>query len=144
MRPRHQVRQVVNVLNLSTPLGLLIAALGRARLHRGPDGLVLARGWRLPIRTAPAFTVGNVVMLRLSDDRLSRRPGLLAHEGRHATQYAFCVGLPLLPLYFLAAGVSWVLTRDFAYGNVFERLAGLADGGYQAPRRLRRRHAQDH
>ena len=57
-------------------------------------------------------------------------PALLAHEARHATQYACCAGLPMLPLYFLAAGVSWGLTGDFGARNIFERRAGLADGGY--------------
>jgi hypothetical protein len=36
----------------------------------------------------------------------------------------------MLPLYFLAAAVSWGLTGDFGARNVFERRAGLADGGY--------------
>jgi hypothetical protein len=57
-------------------------------------------------------------------------PPLVAHEARHATQYACCAGLPMLPLYFLAAGVSWGLTGDFGARNVFERRAGLAGGGY--------------
>jgi hypothetical protein len=35
----------------------------------------------------------------------------------------------------VAAGVSWLLARDFASYNPFERLAGLADGGYGQPRR---------
>jgi hypothetical protein len=133
MRARHRLRQVVNVVNLSTPLGLLIAVLGRSRLQRGPDGLLLGRGYRLPIPPAPAFTVGNVVLLRLTDERLARRPLLLVHEGRHATQYAFCIGPLMLPAYFASAGVSWLLSGDFAAWNPFERVAGLEDGGY--PRR---------
>jgi hypothetical protein len=36
----------------------------------------------------------------------------------------------MLPLYFAAAGVSWALCGDFGAWNVFERQAGLADGGY--------------
>jgi len=36
----------------------------------------------------------------------------------------------MLPLYFLAAGFSWGLTGDFGARNLFERQAGLADGGY--------------
>ena len=36
----------------------------------------------------------------------------------------------MLPLYFAAAGMSWALCGDFAAWNVFERQAGLADGGY--------------
>ena len=126
-----RARQVLNLVNLSTPLGLLVAAAGRARLGRGPDGLLLARGFRLHIGSAPAFTVGNVVLLRLDDDALTRRPRLLAHEARHATQYAWCVGLLLLPLYAVAAAWSWSRCRDFASYNPFERHAGLADGGYR-------------
>ena len=118
------------MVNLSTPLGALAAVAGRARLQRGPDGLLLARGYRLPVPPAPAFTIGNVVLLRLDNAALARRPGLLAHEGRHATQYAWCLGPGLLPLYLVAAGWSWLRCRDFATYNVFERRAGLADGGY--------------
>ena len=106
MRAVHVVRLVMNGVNLSTPLGLTVAVAGRARLRWGPDGLVLATGFR--IRThAPAFTVGNVVVMRLDEAALARRPRLLAHEGRHATQYVFCLGLPMLPLYDVAAGWSW-------------------------------------
>ena len=142
MRAGLRVRQVANWVNLSTPLGLLVAALGRARLTRGDDGLLLARGYRLRVPTAPAFTVGNVVLLRIDDEALARRPGLLVHEARHATQYAWCVGPLMLPLYALAAAWSWLRCRDPATYNVFERLAGLADGGYRLP--TGGRHDQGH
>lgn len=132
MRPALRLRQVANLANLSTPLGLVLALAGRARVGRGPDGLLLARGYRLPVPPAPAFTLGNVVLLRLDDAALARRPQLLAHESRHATQYAWCLGPGLLPLYAVAAGWSWLRCRDFATHNVFERRAGLADGGYRA------------
>jgi hypothetical protein len=36
----------------------------------------------------------------------------------------------MVPLYLLAAAASWALTGDFGARNVFERRAGLADGGY--------------
>ncbi len=137
MRGSLRTRQVVNVINLSTPLGLLVAALGRCRFQRGPDGLILARGYRLPVPPAPAFTLGNVVMLKLSDERLARRPKLLTHESRHATQYAWCLGVVMLVLYALAAFWSWTRTGDPASRNVFEVRAGLADGGYRE-RPLRR------
>ena len=91
---------------------------------RGHDGLILARGYRLRVPSAPAFTVGNVVLLRIDDDALARRPRLLVHEARHATQYAWCVGLVMLPLYGLAAAWSWLRCRNPATYNVFERLAG--------------------
>jgi hypothetical protein len=65
---------------------------------------------------------------------------LLAHEGRHATQWACCAGLPMLPLYLLAMLVSVLVCGDQASYNPFERLASLADGGYpRAPLRWRRR-----
>ena len=131
MRPALRLRQVANLANLSTPLGLLLAVAGRARLTRGPEGLLLARGYRLTVPPAPAFTVGNVVLLRLDEAALARRPRLLAHESRHATQYAWCLGPGLLPLYAVAAAWSWLRCRDFATRNVFERRAGLADGGYR-------------
>lgn len=126
----HRVRRIVNRINLSTPLGLAIAAAGRARVEHGPDGLLLARGYTLRVPAAPAFTVGDVVFLRLSDERLAARPHLLAHEGRHATQYAWCVGPFMIVLYVAAAFASWVLCGDYASYNPFERLAGLEDGGY--------------
>ena len=132
-----RVRQVANWANLSTPLGLLVARLGRARTGAGPDGLVLAHGYRLRLPSAPAFTVGNVVLTRV-DDVLARRPRLLVHESRHATQYAVCLGPLLIPLYGLAALWSWLRAGDPATYNVFERLAGLEDGGY------RRRGAEVH
>lgn len=118
------------MVNLSTPLGLLVAAAGRATLSAGPDGLILARGYRLGLPAAPAFTVGNVVLLRIDDQALARRPRLLAHEARHATQYAWCVGPAMLPLYGLAAAWSWLRCGDASSYNVFECRAGLADGGY--------------
>ena len=55
---------------------------------------------------------------------------LFRHEARHATQYAWCGGVLMVPLYLAAAAVSWALTGDFGARNVFERRAGLADGGY--------------
>jgi len=137
-----RVRQVANWVNLSTPLGLLAAAVGRARVTRGHDGLLLAHGYRLRVPSAPAFTVGNVVLIRIDDDALARRPRLLVHEARHATQYAWCVGLVMLPLYGLAAAWSWLRCRNPATYNVFERLAGLADGGYRLP--MGERHDQGH
>jgi hypothetical protein len=130
MRPAYRVRQVVNLVNGSTLAGVLVAAAGRARLARGRDGLLIGARYRLPVPVAPAFCIGNVILARPERAALRRMDALLTHEARHATQYAWCGGLPMIPLYFLAAGVSWGLTGDFGSRNVFERLAGLADGGY--------------
>jgi hypothetical protein len=54
-----------------------------------------------------------------------------------STQYAWCGGLLMLPLYFAAAGASWLLSGSVGAWNPFERAANLADGGY-TPRPLRR------
>jgi hypothetical protein len=128
MRPRLRARQAVNLANFSTPAGLGVAALGGARLARSVDGLLTATGYRLPVPPAPAFCLGNVIITRA--DGIAAGSRLFRHEARHATQYAWSGGVAMVPLYLVAAGVSWVLTGDFGARNVFERLAGLADGGY--------------
>lgn len=131
-RAAHRVRAVGNAVNLTTPLGLLVALAGRSRLRAGPEGLLIAEGYRLPLPRAGAFTVGNVVLVprgRLATVE-ANQPGTLAHESRHAWQYLWCLGLPFLPLYALASGWSWLRRGDPASGNVFERDAGLVSGGY--------------
>jgi hypothetical protein len=120
------LRAWINLANGSTLAGLGVAALGGARVARGADRLFVGTGYRLPVPPAPAFCLGNVVITRL--DGLT--PELLRHEARHATQYACCGGLVMVPLYLAAAAVSWLLTGDTGCRNVFERRAGLTDGGY--------------
>lgn len=126
-----RVRQLGNWLNLSTPLGLVIARLGRAVVRPGPRGLLLADGYRLGFPIALAFTVGNVLVTRGRwDELLSARPGLLEHEEAHSWQWLGCGGLPFLPAY--GACLAWSVLRsgDLAAHNAFERRAGLARGGY--------------
>ena len=125
------MRLVVNAANGSTLIGVLVAAAGRARLTSGANGLLVAERYRLPVPGAAAFCVGNVILTRMDRDALTGQERLFAHEARHATQYACCAGPVMLPLYFIAAGLSWALTGDFGSRNVFERRAGLADGGYR-------------
>jgi hypothetical protein len=134
VRLRHRVRLAVNLVNGSTLAGLAVSAAGQARLARYPDGLLVGIGYRLPVPSAPAFTVGNVIITRR--DALAYDTGLFRHEARHSTQYAWCGGLLMLPAYFAAAGLSWLLCGDVGSWNAFERAAGLADGGY-ADRPLR-------
>jgi hypothetical protein len=124
-----RVRQVVNYVNLATPLGLLVALLGRARVSRGPGGLVMAHGYRIPFPVARAFTLGNVVLTRYEEGFLQGE--LLRHEARHATQYAFCLGVFMLPLYVVAVTVSVAICGHHGSWNLFEKLANLEDGGYQ-------------
>ncbi len=123
------MRQAVNLANGSTLAGLGVAALGCAAVSRSADGLFTGTGYRLPVPPAPAFCLGNVIMTR--GDGIDPGSALFGHEARHATQFACCGGLVMIPLYLAAAGVSWALTGDFGARNVFERRAGLADGGYQ-------------
>lgn len=133
---RTRLRQVVNAVTLSTPLGLALARMGGATVVRGPDGLLLALDYSAPVPAphAPAVTVGDVVLLRMSSAELAARPRLLAHEGRHAGQWACWLGpVGFLPAYLLASGWSWLRCRDFALRNTFEVRAGLMDGGYLRP-----------
>jgi hypothetical protein len=128
LRPGLRLRQAVNLANGSTLAGLGVAALGGAVIARSADGLFTGTGYRLPVPPAPAFCLGNVIVTRAGE--LDSGSRLFCHEARHATQFAWCGGVVMVPLYLAAAGVSWVLTGDFGARNVFERLAGLADGGY--------------
>jgi hypothetical protein len=128
MRAGLRARQLVNLANGSTLAGLSVATIGGARVTTSADGLFVGTGYRLPVPPAPAFCLGNVIVTRL--DLIAPQSRLFRHEARHATQYAWCGGVAMVPLYLLAAGVSWALTGDFGARNVFERRAGLADGGY--------------
>ena len=127
-RTRLRVRQVVNLVNGSTLTGFGIAALGGAAIARSVDGLFTGTGYRLPVPPAPAFCLGNVIVTR--GDGIDPGSPVFRHEARHATQFAWCGGVVMIPLYLGAAGVSWALTGDFGARNPFERWAGLADGGY--------------
>jgi hypothetical protein len=139
MLPRHRVRRALNLVNGSTLAGLGVARLGSARLAHCPDGLLAGVGYQLPVPSAPAFTLGNVIITR--PPSLDAGSALFRHEARHATQYAWCGGLLMLPLYFAGAGASWLLCGDFGPWNPFERAAGLSDGGY-TPRPIRGVNAQ--
>src|SRR5690348_3844181 len=70
---RDRLRRVVNLVTLGTPLGLLLARTGGARVRQGPGGLLLALGYRSPVPAprAPAVTVGDVVLLRMDADELA-------------------------------------------------------------------------
>ncbi len=127
-----RARRRGNWINGSTPAGLLLARLGRARVRRGPWGLYLAENYRWSFPRAGAFTVGNVVLSTSRLDDLARlQPDVLAHENEHAWQYFWFLGIPFLPLYLASAAWSWLRTGDPASANPFERHAGLSGGGYQ-------------
>lgn len=133
-------RNAGNVANLSTPLGLVVAVAGRSRL-RWVNGLVVAENASLPGISASAMTIGSVVLIpgRTLAQARARTPGLLDHEDQHAHQWAYCLGLPFIPLYLAAMGWSWLRSGDRATANHFEVQAGLTLGGYAVgdTRRLR-------
>lgn len=127
-----RLRMVVNWINLTTLLGLLVTVLGRAELRRAPGGLLVAGSYQLPVPKQQCFTIGNVVSTRRTAAWLlePERAELLSHEAGHATQYAW-LSVVFFPLYGLAALWSWLLTGGYGARNIFERRAGLAAGGYE-------------
>ncbi|MBB6403291.1 hypothetical protein [Arthrobacter sp. AZCC_0090] len=130
MTPGERLRQIANALNLSTLPGVMIARAANAPRTRGPRGLIIASGYGWTLPKAAAFTVGNVVLFRAGSASAGTDPVLLGHEERHSTQYAYCLGLPFLPLYLLCAIWSLLRTGNPGTRNFFERQAGLAAGGY--------------
>ena len=120
---------VVNFLNLTTLAGFAVAGIGRARISRGPRGLFFATGYKPRFPVAGAFTIGNVVLTKHPPEYLENE-NLVRHEERHSWQYLCLVGVPFWPFYSVCAGWSWLRTGDFASRNLFERMAGLVDGGY--------------
>jgi hypothetical protein len=132
--PWTRIRTVVNWMNLSTLLGLLIARIGGTSRRTRGRGTFVCTGYRFRFPVAGAFTVGSVIITKHEADWLKARPLLLQHEDRHCTQYAMLLGpLLMLPLYGLAVGISYLLAGDHSSYNPFERLAGLDDGGYPPP-----------
>src|SRR3712207_458859 len=92
------VRLVGNLVNLTTPIGLLVGIVGGARIRRGPRGLFLGEGYRLKFPVASAFTIGSVITTsRTWPELLRRSPQLFEHEERHTWQYLCCIGLPFYP-----------------------------------------------
>ena len=130
MRRSDRVRHTANWINLTTPVGLLVAGLGGARVRRQPDGLFVAEGYRFRFPDAGAFTIGDVVVTAATMARLeARTPGVLGHEKLHAQQYAVG-GVWFLPAYLLGSAWSLARTGNPAWANPFERHAGLVTGGY--------------
>lgn len=127
-----RLRNVANVVNLATPLGLAVALAARARLRRR-GSLLVADQARLGWLRASAMTVGSVVLVPGQSLEAAEKaiPQLMRHEEEHAWQWAACLGLPFIPLYFLAVGWSMLRCGDRASANVFERQAGLRIGGYR-------------
>ena len=126
------VRNIANLCNGSTVLGLVAGVIGRGRFRRHRQ-LVIVDGVRLPLVRASAMTVGSVVLVpdRTLEEASKRIPLLVEHEDAHAWQYAYCTGLPFLPCYLIATLWSLRRTGNRAQANFFEVQAGLEAGGYR-------------
>ena len=127
----HITRTVLTAVNGTTGAGLLVALATGARIRRGRDGVLIAEGYKLPVPSASCFTVGSLIITRRTAEWLlaEERTALLAHESRHASQYAV-LGPLFWPAYWLACGWSISLTRSYGVRNFFEKKAGLRDGHY--------------
>jgi hypothetical protein len=141
MRPR--TRAVLTALNGTTAAGLLVAKLTGTKLRRAPNGVLIAEGYRRKIPPATCFTVGSVILTRRTAEWLldEQRERLLAHESRHAAQYAI-LGPLFWPLYWAACGYSYAMTGSVSVRNAFECRAGLHEGGYRVDIPLRPRVAR--
>ncbi|MFI5840427.1 hypothetical protein ACIA8K_12045 [Catenuloplanes sp. NPDC051500] len=136
MRARHLTRTGLTAINGTTAVGLAIAVLARARIRRGPGGVLIAGDCRRPA-LGRTFTIGSVILTRRPPEWLLHpdRAALLEHETRHVAQYAG-LGPLFFPAYWLACGWSYALTRTYGSRNFFERRAGLTAGRYlEAPLR---------
>ncbi|PRY11493.1 hypothetical protein [Kineococcus rhizosphaerae] len=104
-------------------------AVGWARHHGatiliGNDLFVECSGMPRGTYGRGGTTVGNVWLYGDLGGPDRRR-----HELRHADQYALLGTLPFLALY----GLNALVTRNLPHRNVFERWAGLTEGGYTTP-----------
>ncbi|HEX2771661.1 MAG TPA: hypothetical protein VHN18_04425 [Micromonosporaceae bacterium] len=137
MRRPGRVRSVVTWINGTTPVGLALAVAARTTRVRGPGGVIVAGGYRLPVPRQKCFTVGSVILTRPPAQWLLHpdRADLLGHEMRHVAQYA-ALGPLFWPAYWAMCGYSYLLTGSYGGRNTFERRAGLRAGGYrEAPLR---------
>jgi hypothetical protein len=124
-------RTTLTAINGTTLVGLLIAAGTGAKVRRAPGGILIAEGYSAKLPKQTCFTVGSVILTRRTAEwlRHERHVGLLAHESRHAAQYAV-LGPLFWPAYWLACGYSYAMTGSYGVRNLFEKNAGLAAGGY--------------
>ena len=108
----------------ASALALGWARLHGARVHVGDDLFVECSGMP-PGSYGRGGTTGGNVWLHGGLGGPQRR----RHELRHADQYALLGTPAFLALY----GLNALVTRNLPHRNVFERWAGLADGGYEPP-----------
>ena len=131
-------RQRLNRLNLSTPLGLLIAKIIGGTTIQLENGLYMNYGRKGKYKKAEVITVGDVLLVTFNKDCLHCQqkdlydlsPNLLRHELKHSEQFAKFAGIIFLALYLFASIKSYIQYKNFWQGNIFEIQAGLVDGNY--------------
>jgi hypothetical protein len=103
-------------------LALVWARAHGATIFVGDDLFVECSGMPRGSYGRGGTTVGNVWLYGQLGGQDRRR-----HELKHADQYALLGTTAFLALY----GVNALVTRNRPHRNVFERWAGLEDGGYR-------------
>ena len=105
----------------ATTLAVAWARAHGATFVLGPDLFVECSGMRPGSYARGGTTIGNAWLHGGLGGPERRR-----HELRHADQYALLGTTAFTALY----GLNALVTRNRPHRNVFERWAGLADGGY--------------
>jgi hypothetical protein len=131
-------RQKLNKLNLSTPLGLLIAKIIGGTTIQKENGIYLNYGRKGKYIKADAMAIGDVVLVKQvkgcklceSGSPHDLSDSLLRHELIHSEQYAKFGGIIFLALYLLYSIKSFLIYKNTWQDNIFEIQAGLEDGGY--------------
>ena len=125
---------MINWINLSTLLGLLVARIGGTTRHRRGRGTYVCTGYRFGFPVAGAFTIGSVIITKHDLDWLSESGQCCSSTRTGTAPSTRSSSDPvMLPLYFVSVGISYLLAGDHSSYNPFERLAGLDDGGYPRP-----------
>lgn len=109
----------------ATTLAVAWARAHGAAFVVGPDLFVECSGMRPGSYARGGTTIGNAWLHGGLGGPQRRR-----HELRHADQYALLGTTAFAALY----GLNALVTRNAPHRNVFERWAGLADGGYPTGR----------
>ena len=127
-----RVRRAATWANGTTLAGLALAVAAKTTRVRGPRGVIVAGGYRLPVPSQKCFTMGSVILTRTPPEWLLHpdRADLLDHEMRHVAQYAV-LGPLFWPAYWAMCAYSYLLTGSYGGRNTFERRAGLDAGGYR-------------
>ena len=131
-------RHILNNLNLSTFLGLLISKIIGGTTIQSENGIYINYGRKGKYLNNWAITIGDVILVKQIRGCKSCELGnphnlsnaTLKHELIHSEQFAKFGGIIFLALYLFASIKSFIIYRNHWQGNIYEIQAGLQDGGY--------------